>query len=303
MTKRRGRRRLRRWAALALFISLLWVGGSDLLLLSRAGSRPTEVPTVAQAVHGATLAASSLLAASPVELTVAATVARLQDQDRFFGRIAAVRADLQAHRVSAAYSGFDELQADSMASEAIGQLTLLEQEMEDGLRAACDELVRLVTEAEAPRVAILVRRVLGSHARVRQALRSLCVSRGWPRLDGVGVPGLLALPPAAAVVAGRHVRLQFRERWVDGAATAASELSTQLTARVETQEGVFFPSAMRAEVAFVAPETDELLSQLRAALAASDSALAQAWLACCVAREVKFSESIAHALAAWYRFD
>ncbi len=259
---------------------------------------------MAPAAHGATLAASIMPAASPVELTAAATVARLQDQDRFFGKIAAVRADLQGRRLSAACAGFEELRADSMAGEAIGQLTVLEQEVEDGLRTFCTELVRLVTDAEAPRVAILVRRGLEvSHARVRHALRSLCTSRGWPRLDGVGVPGPLALSPAAPVVAGRHVRLLFRGRWVDGAVTVASEGSTQLTARVETLDGVFFPSVMRAEVVFVAPVADELLIQLCAALAAGDSALAQAWLACCVARQVEFTEPTMHALAVWYRFD
>jgi hypothetical protein len=291
---------------LPLVLALLWVGGEGLRLRSRPGVMAD--PTVRdhdRRPDGPPAQTPSPPAIAPAR--PAATPLHLQDQDRFFGRLAAVVADAQQGRLARAYATLDTVRADAFAPQAMGQIAALEQELEDHLQRACADVERLVQDGQAPQVSRRVRELLEPvHARVHYVLRALCRRQRWPCLDAHDLP---ADPPAALsaaispISAGRHVRVTVQDAWVDGAASATSAAADVVSVRVERSDGVLFPAIARAAVAFVAPTPAELLSQLGAALRSRESHLARAWLACCVARDVVLDAASAAALASWFKCD
>lgn len=272
-------------------LALCWIGGDGLRLRRSRGSS-ADAPVGGAPVPGVELGSDPGAASSHYST--------LAKQDRVLGLMAEVRFELEQGHLSAAARAMDALRGAEGAYAGGGLLAALDQEVEDALQRTQAELEGLVDSGAAPLVARRVASLSHDlHPRVATALTNLARRRGWPRLADVRIPPGLTVPDAAALAAGRPVRLWFRDQWVTGT-TAATDRDSRVSVRVDTGAGVYFPVLPQGALAVIDPDATELRAQLAAALTSGDGILASAWLATCLARQSAVDAGLRRELASWF---
>ncbi|MEZ5965166.1 MAG: hypothetical protein R3F56_15135 [Planctomycetota bacterium] len=229
---------------------------------------------------------------------------RLQEQDRWFGRLASVRTDVERELLSVALRGLDELRRDRQGPGSATQLAILDQEVHEALDQALRRLEVDIEAGNAPAAALRVGRLTQDlHPQVDVSLREFVFERRWPRMHAVAIPATLERSGGAPLAPRRRVTARVGDASVDAEIVQGSAPDGRVTVRVESEAGVSFPELSQAEVAPVAPTPAELAAQLRAALAAGRADLSSAWLAACVAGGAAVPSDLRAGLDAWFRHE